>query len=151
MYAALRAKFTQHAGPRAMLLSLGGAELVESSPHDTFWGQVGGAAARSRDGGDGRAAAGRGDGQLGRPKSGRLGYFNPSPVPPCPTQPHHTQPTVPCQPMPCPAPAACTQGFDGSGQNQLGRQLMRLRDELLGAAAGAGGASGTEAASGKAM
>jgi diaminohydroxyphosphoribosylaminopyrimidine deaminase/5-amino-6-(5-phosphoribosylamino)uracil reductase len=62
MLAALRAKFSSHAGPRAMLLSTagarsssssssvldgawgglggeGGAVLVESSPHDRYWGQ----------------------------------------------------------------------------------------------------------------
>ena len=90
MYAALRAKFTTHAGPRKMLLSTaaapgvgaaaagpapasskpgaglaacgpGGQLLVESSPHDFFWGR----------------------------------------------------------------------GFDGSGQNMLGKLLMELRGELL--------------------
>jgi diaminohydroxyphosphoribosylaminopyrimidine deaminase/5-amino-6-(5-phosphoribosylamino)uracil reductase len=63
MLAALRAKFSSHAGPRSMLLSTagarssssssssvlegawgglggeGGAVLVESSPHDRYWGQ----------------------------------------------------------------------------------------------------------------
>ncbi|BDA48102.1 Riboflavin biosynthesis protein RibD at N-terminal half [Coccomyxa sp. Obi] len=46
MYAGLRAKFTAHAGPRALLLATAtegpaGAplELVEASPHDFFWGR----------------------------------------------------------------------------------------------------------------
>jgi hypothetical protein len=48
MLGALRAKFRAHAGPRDMLLSTAGdgveggevaAELVESSPHDHYWGQ----------------------------------------------------------------------------------------------------------------
>ncbi len=39
MMPALRAKFTQHAGPRAMLLSSAGLALVEASPHDFFWGR----------------------------------------------------------------------------------------------------------------
>jgi ribA/ribD-fused uncharacterized protein len=47
MMGALRAKFTQHEGPRRMLLSTAGdaaagvppARLVEASPNDTFWGQ----------------------------------------------------------------------------------------------------------------
>eukprot|EP00208_Stichococcus_sp_RCC1054_P000168 CAMPEP_0206145818 /NCGR_PEP_ID=MMETSP1473-20131121/28590_1 /ASSEMBLY_ACC=CAM_ASM_001109 /TAXON_ID=1461547 /ORGANISM="Stichococcus sp, Strain RCC1054" /LENGTH=650 /DNA_ID=CAMNT_0053542175 /DNA_START=146 /DNA_END=2099 /DNA_ORIENTATION=- len=43
MLDAVRAKFAQHAGPRAMLLAtasgkLGPLELVEDSPHDAFWG-----------------------------------------------------------------------------------------------------------------
>jgi diaminohydroxyphosphoribosylaminopyrimidine deaminase/5-amino-6-(5-phosphoribosylamino)uracil reductase len=47
MRRALRAKYTQHAGPRRMLLSTAAdaaagvpaARLVEASPNDTFWGQ----------------------------------------------------------------------------------------------------------------
>lgn len=46
MLEALRAKFRAHEGPRKMLLSTAGgkwgefgAELVENSPHDMFWGQ----------------------------------------------------------------------------------------------------------------
>ncbi|KAK9807042.1 hypothetical protein WJX72_011769 [[Myrmecia] bisecta] len=44
MYAALRAKFMSHAAPRRMLLSTaegeaGPRDLVESSPHDFFWGK----------------------------------------------------------------------------------------------------------------
>ncbi|CAK0784832.1 hypothetical protein CVIRNUC_008037 [Coccomyxa viridis] len=46
MHAALKAKFTQHEGPRALLLStaslgLSGRalDLVEASPHDFFWGR----------------------------------------------------------------------------------------------------------------
>jgi diaminohydroxyphosphoribosylaminopyrimidine deaminase/5-amino-6-(5-phosphoribosylamino)uracil reductase len=39
MAEALRAKFGAHAGPRAMLLATRGAELVEASPHDAYWGQ----------------------------------------------------------------------------------------------------------------
>jgi diaminohydroxyphosphoribosylaminopyrimidine deaminase/5-amino-6-(5-phosphoribosylamino)uracil reductase len=47
MRRALRAKYSQHAGPRRMLLSTAGdaaagvpaARLVEASPNDTFWGQ----------------------------------------------------------------------------------------------------------------
>ena len=49
MREALRQKFAQHAGPRTLLLSTaegadacdgvdGGLQLVENSPHDTFWG-----------------------------------------------------------------------------------------------------------------
>ena len=44
MYRALRAKFSSHEGPRAMLLASAGLELVEASPHDFFWGHVSGAA-----------------------------------------------------------------------------------------------------------
>lgn len=36
---ALRAKFAQHEGPREMLRSSRGQELVESSPHDFVWGR----------------------------------------------------------------------------------------------------------------
>mmetsp|Transcript_36020 Transcript_36020/g.106499 ORF Transcript_36020/g.106499 Transcript_36020/m.106499 type:complete len:96 (+) Transcript_36020:3-290(+) len=39
MAAALRAKFRGHASPRRLLLSSAPLELVESSPHDFFWGQ----------------------------------------------------------------------------------------------------------------
>ncbi|KAG1655585.1 hypothetical protein FOA52_005884 [Chlamydomonas sp. UWO 241] len=39
MGVALRAKFAQHDGPREMLLASAPLELVESSPHDFFWGQ----------------------------------------------------------------------------------------------------------------
>ena len=35
----LQAKFSANEGPRALLLSTGSYELVESSPHDFFWGQ----------------------------------------------------------------------------------------------------------------
>lgn len=43
MRVALQQKFSQHAGPRTLLLSTaegsdGGLELVEKSPHDVFWG-----------------------------------------------------------------------------------------------------------------
>lgn len=38
MRTALRAKFTQHAAARALLLSTGRARLVENSPHDYVWG-----------------------------------------------------------------------------------------------------------------
>jgi hypothetical protein len=38
MRAALRAKFTQHAGLRALLHGTGEARLVEASPRDSFWG-----------------------------------------------------------------------------------------------------------------
>jgi diaminohydroxyphosphoribosylaminopyrimidine deaminase/5-amino-6-(5-phosphoribosylamino)uracil reductase len=38
MRAALRAKFTQHAAARALLLSTRSARLVENSPHDYIWG-----------------------------------------------------------------------------------------------------------------
>lgn len=45
MYAGLKAKFSQHAGPRASLLSTARGEdgspvdLVEAAPHDFFWGR----------------------------------------------------------------------------------------------------------------
>eukprot|EP00884_Botryococcus_braunii_P000245 jgi/Botrbrau1/10220/Bobra.0362s0010.1 len=44
MYIAVRDKFTRHTGPREMLLSTakasgGPLQLVESSPHDFFWGR----------------------------------------------------------------------------------------------------------------
>lgn len=51
MRRALRAKFTQHAGLRALLLGTGDARLVEHTTNDAFWG----------DGGDGR-----GQSHLGR-------------------------------------------------------------------------------------
>jgi diaminohydroxyphosphoribosylaminopyrimidine deaminase/5-amino-6-(5-phosphoribosylamino)uracil reductase len=51
MLTALRAKFSQHAAPRAMLLATGDADLVEGSPHDHFWGA---------------GFSGRGRNQLGR-------------------------------------------------------------------------------------
>lgn len=38
MYAALRCKFCTHPTARALLLSTRGSVLVESSPHDYFWG-----------------------------------------------------------------------------------------------------------------
>lgn len=38
MMIALRAKFTQHAELKKLLLSTGEAELVEDSPKDSFWG-----------------------------------------------------------------------------------------------------------------
>jgi ribA/ribD-fused uncharacterized protein len=38
MRRALRAKFTQHADARALLLATGRARLVENSPHDCVWG-----------------------------------------------------------------------------------------------------------------
>ena len=38
MRTALRAKFTQHAAARTLLLSTGRARLVENSPHDYVWG-----------------------------------------------------------------------------------------------------------------
>jgi len=44
MYRAVRAKFAQHAGLRALLLSTDNAELVEHTANDDYWG----------DGGDGR-------------------------------------------------------------------------------------------------
>jgi len=39
MRAALRAKFTQHAAARALLLATGSAPLVEASPNDYVWGE----------------------------------------------------------------------------------------------------------------
>ena len=38
MRTALRAKFTQHAAARELLLSTGRARLVENSPNDYVWG-----------------------------------------------------------------------------------------------------------------
>lgn len=38
MRVGLAAKFRAHSGPRALLLDTAGAELVEASPHDFFWG-----------------------------------------------------------------------------------------------------------------
>ncbi|GAX84404.1 hypothetical protein CEUSTIGMA_g11826.t1 [Chlamydomonas eustigma] len=38
MESALRAKFTTHQGPRALLLATKGLEVIEASPHDFFWG-----------------------------------------------------------------------------------------------------------------
>lgn len=51
MRRALKAKFTEHEGPREMLRGSRGMELVESSPHDFVWG---------------RGYNGRGRNQLGR-------------------------------------------------------------------------------------
>ena len=34
----LRAKFSQHTHLMQLLLDTGGAQLVEDSPHDAFWG-----------------------------------------------------------------------------------------------------------------
>lgn len=39
MRTALRAKFTQHAAARALLLATGTALLVEASPNDYVWGE----------------------------------------------------------------------------------------------------------------
>lgn len=44
MYQAVRAKFTQHAGLRDLLLTTGDAEIIEHTTNDSYWG----------DGGDGR-------------------------------------------------------------------------------------------------
>lgn len=44
MYRALYAKFTQHPALQTLLLGTGEAQLVEHTPHDTYWA----------DGGDGR-------------------------------------------------------------------------------------------------
>ena len=38
MRVALRAKFTQHAAARELLMSTGRARLVENSPNDYVWG-----------------------------------------------------------------------------------------------------------------
>lgn len=38
MLAAVRVKFTTHAGPRALLLSTGAARIVENAPMDAYWG-----------------------------------------------------------------------------------------------------------------
>ncbi|RIA97874.1 hypothetical protein C1645_719390 [Glomus cerebriforme] len=40
MHEALRAKFSQHRNLRKLLLSTGDAELVESSPTDSYWGNA---------------------------------------------------------------------------------------------------------------
>jgi hypothetical protein len=48
MLDALRAKFTQHADLRALLLGTGDAVLVEHSPHDRYWGDGGDGTGRNR-------------------------------------------------------------------------------------------------------
>lgn len=48
MREALRAKFTQHAGLRELLLSTGDSRLVEHTAHDRYWGDGGDGNGRNR-------------------------------------------------------------------------------------------------------
>jgi N-glycosidase YbiA len=48
MYAALRAKFTQHDDLKAMLLGTGDATLVEHTSNDAYWGDGGDGSGRNR-------------------------------------------------------------------------------------------------------
>ena len=48
MREALRAKFTQHAGLRELLLSTGDSILVEHIAHDRYWGDGGDGSGRNR-------------------------------------------------------------------------------------------------------
>jgi ribA/ribD-fused uncharacterized protein len=48
MLDALRAKFTQHADLRALLLSTGEARLVEHTANDSYWGDGGDGSGRNR-------------------------------------------------------------------------------------------------------
>jgi ribA/ribD-fused uncharacterized protein len=48
MYAALRAKFTQHDDLRAILLGTGDATLVEHTANDDYWGDGGDGSGRNR-------------------------------------------------------------------------------------------------------
>ena len=48
MREALRAKFTQHHGLRRRLLDTGGAELVEHTRNDVYWGDGGDGSGRNR-------------------------------------------------------------------------------------------------------
>jgi len=47
MRAAVLAKFTQHAEPRALLLSTGDAKLVEHTENDDYWGDGGDGSGKS--------------------------------------------------------------------------------------------------------
>jgi N-glycosidase YbiA len=47
MYAALRAKFTQHDDLKAMLLGTGDATLVEHTSNDSYWGDGGDGSGRN--------------------------------------------------------------------------------------------------------
>jgi ribA/ribD-fused uncharacterized protein len=44
----LHAKFTQHAGLRALLLSTGDARIVEHTRNDRYWGDGGDATGKNR-------------------------------------------------------------------------------------------------------
>jgi ribA/ribD-fused uncharacterized protein len=48
MYAALRAKFTQHDDLKAILLGTGDATLVEHTSNDSYWGDGGDGSGRNR-------------------------------------------------------------------------------------------------------
>ncbi|MBN9517129.1 NADAR family protein [bacterium] len=48
MLAALRAKFTQHADLKAILLGTGDAELVEHTANDNYWGNGGDGSGQNR-------------------------------------------------------------------------------------------------------
>ena len=48
MLAALRAKFTQHADLRALLLGTGDARLIEHTANDSYWGDGGDGSGKNR-------------------------------------------------------------------------------------------------------
>jgi N-glycosidase YbiA len=48
MYEAVRAKFTQHADLRAILLGTGDAEIVEHTENDAYWGDGGDGTGKNR-------------------------------------------------------------------------------------------------------
>ena len=48
MHEAVRAKFTQHADLRAILLGTGAAEIVEHTENDAYWGDGGDGSGKNR-------------------------------------------------------------------------------------------------------